>query len=245
MLYGYIRVSTQTQAEKGFGKDTQYEKIVGYEKTANEPIERIFYDLGISGTEVNRDGLNELLDTLKKGDKVVVANTSRLWRSDTVKVIVHHQLKKIGADIISIEQPSYSLYAVNPEDFLLNSILEVLDQYDRMLINRRLAAGRTTKAKRGLKPCGAAPYGYKWERKEIVIDEEAAKVVRDVYWMSKTGKSEQHITDCLNLAGIPSATGGKWHKTTIHRMLTNPFYKGFVVHKGHVIPGNHLPIISD
>lgn len=36
-------------------------------------------------------------------DYVVTLNTSRLWRSDIVKVLVHRELKKYGVDIRSIE----------------------------------------------------------------------------------------------------------------------------------------------
>jgi len=42
-----------------------------------------------------------LLSVVAKGDRVIVLNTSRLWRDDFVKAMVQHTLKKVGADIIS------------------------------------------------------------------------------------------------------------------------------------------------
>ncbi|MGM0710306.1 recombinase family protein [Brevibacillus parabrevis] len=100
----------------------------------------IFYDLGISGTEVEREGLNDMISSF--GDevkRVIVMNTSRLWRSDTVKVLVKRQLEKANADVVSIEQPTYSIYTKDLNDFLINGMMELLDQYERMSINLKLA----------------------------------------------------------------------------------------------------------
>jgi len=52
-------------------------------------------------------------------------NISRLWRSD---------IEKDRVNIISIEQPTYSIYNKDPNDFLVNSMMELLDQYERMSI---------------------------------------------------------------------------------------------------------------
>ena len=241
--YGYIRVSTQTQADKGYGKDTQLEKITAY-GTDFEPIDEVFYDLGISGTRVDREGLNRLFSVLQKGDRVIVANTSRLWRSDTAKVLIHHEFKKLGVEVVSIDQPTYSLYNHAPEDFLFCAILEILDQYDRMLINRRLSAGRESKARLGSKPCGSAPYGYKWQGKEIVVDTDKANIVRYIYDKRGEGLSMQKIADQLNLNGVPSPLGNSWTKQTISHILHNDFYRGVVTHKGIKSMATHTPILD-
>ncbi|WP_228745461.1 recombinase family protein, partial [Paenibacillus sp. S150] len=61
--------------------------------------------------------------TSHKVDYVVVLNTSRLWRSDIVKVLVHRELKKRNIDIRSIEQPTYSIFKKDPSDFLINGLM--------------------------------------------------------------------------------------------------------------------------
>ena len=166
--YAYYRVSTQSQMEKN-GIEMQEAEVEKYCKSKEIKIDGIFIDEGISGTLADRDGLNELLAVLEKGDRVIVQNTSRLWRNDSVKVMVHHEMKKSGADIVSIEQPTYSVYCTDPNDFLFNGMMELLDQYERMTISMKLAKGRRARAKSGNKPCGTAPFGYKWNENRIVL----------------------------------------------------------------------------
>ncbi len=78
--------------------------------------------------------------------QVVVLNTSRLWRSDMAKVLIQRELKKYEVDVKAIEQPNYSIYTHDPNDFLVNGMLELLDQYQRLEIALKLSRGRKKKA---------------------------------------------------------------------------------------------------
>lgn len=55
--------------------------------------------------------------TYHQVSKIIVLNTSRLWRSDMAKVLIQRELKKHEVDVKAIEQPNYSIYIHDPNDF--------------------------------------------------------------------------------------------------------------------------------
>lgn len=147
-VVGYIRVSTQGQARDGYSLKYQEDEIKAYCEEQGWNFIHIFRDEGISGAklneealEIDRVGLQEMLAHLSSVQiqYVVVLNTSRLWRSDIVKVLIQRELKKYGCDIKSMEQPSYSIHKKDPNDFLVNGLMELLDQYQRLEIALKLS----------------------------------------------------------------------------------------------------------
>lgn len=253
--YGYCRVSTETQAEKGYGLEAQEKEIRKYAAERSLSLERMFLDAGISGNLKDtdddeaiskREALMEMLSLLEKGDTVIILNTSRLWRSDMTKAIIRRELMKREARIISVEQPKYDLYTKDPNDYLINAIMEALDVYERMSISLKLARGRTVKAKGGDKPAGVAPFGYQYaaDKKHIEIDQAEAATVRAMFTEGQKGLSLHQIAEYLNEKDIKTRRGKEWSAGNVQAILKNRFYTGILMHQGKEIKGNHEPIIS-
>lgn len=253
--YGYGRVSTETQAEKGYGLEAQTREINRFCEASGIGLAHMFVDAGISGNMKDtdddeaiskREGLMDLLSCLAEGDTVVVLNTSRLWRSDMTKAIVRRELMKRRAKLVSIEQPKYDLYTKDPNDYLINAIMEALDVYERMSISLKLARGRTVKAKGGDKPAGVCPLGYRYtqDRKHVEIDPEEAAVVRTIFTEGQKGLSLNKIAALLNGRGITTRRGKQWSAGNVQVILHNRFYIGELQHQGKPIKGTHEPIIS-
>ena len=252
---GYCRVSTQTQSEKGYGLETQEREIEKYAQAHSIELTQMFRDAGISGNikdtddddAINkREALMEMLSILEEGDTVIILNTSRLWRSDMTKAIIRRELLKRGAHVYSIEQPKYDIYSKDPNDYLINAIMEALDVYERMSISLKLARGRTVKAKAGDKPAGLAPFGYRYsaDKKHIEQDPEEAPVVRAMFSEGQKGKSLHQIADYLNAQGIKTRRGKEWSAGNVQVILRNRFYVGELLHQGKPIKGNHESIVS-
>ena len=249
MYYGYIRVSTETQAEKGGGLDVQRSAIEKYAADNGLQLEEVFCDAGISGTQESRPELDRLLlETIREGDTIIVHNTSRLWRSIFAQATVMKAVMLAKANIKSIDEPNFDvyLYQKDPENFMITGMMGMLDQWERMTIARKLARGRTTKANKGDKPSGVCPFGYQYtaDKKHIEPNPEEVPVLRQIFSEAQKGLSLDKIAALLNAQGSRTRKGGEWQKGSLALILHNDFYTGVVRHQGKEIPGNHEPLIS-
>lgn len=248
-VFGYVRVSTDTQAKSGYGAEAQEQAIIDYCNRNGLELVKVFRDLGVTGTTVDREGLTELIASFNGINRVVVLNTSRLWRNDTAKVLIKRELERVKADVISIEQPNYSIYTKDPNDFLINGMMELLDAYERMSINLKLARGRKSKAKSGVKACGECPIGYKWqhdgvEKPIVVVDSETAPIVKEIFSqymvLGSIGKVRKYLAD----KGYKTKRGNDFNDMSIRNILTNEFYTGKVTWNDIEVDGQHEPLVS-
>lgn len=247
--YAYIRVSTETQAEKGGGLDVQTKAINEYAAEHNITLEKVFTDAGVSGTKESRPALDELLlETIGKGDVIIVHNTSRLWRSIFAQATVMKSVMDAKADIVSIDEPSFNVYKymTEPENFMINSMISMLDQWERMTIARKLARGRATKASKGDKPAGICPYGYRFssDKKHIEVNEAEAAAIRLMFSEGQKGKSLSQIAAIATEKGYHARRADAWSAGSVQAILRNRFYLGELQHQGKTIAGNHPAIIS-
>jgi len=261
-VFGYVRVSTAGQAADGFSLEEQREKIREYCRDNGHDLIRTYEDAGVSGATVDeedltvdRPGIQSLLADLKEGEveHVVVLTTSRLWRSDIAKVLIQRELKRHKVDVRAVDRPSYSIYQQDndPSAFLINSMMEVLDQYERLEIALKLKRGRNRKATQGGYAGGGAPLGYKKAKgsRRLDLDPEKIATVQRIFELSRKrpkGKkaSLQYIADQVNLEGHSTAEGKPFQRVHIKRVLDKKdFYKGLYRYGEVEAKGQHQSIL--
>jgi len=96
---------------------------------------------------------------------------------------------------------------------------------------------------------GCAPLGYKNEviagKHVIVPDAEKAPLVREAFALHAQGRTLQQIIAELTPKGLVSRNGKPLGVSSLHLILHNPVYRGYVSYEDLLIAGNHIPLIGE
>ena len=122
-------------------------------------------------------------------------------------------------------------------------VLSVFSQMERSTIAERTLMGRAGRAEDGYWHGGGTdPIGYDYIDGELVINEEEAEQVRDVYKMYASGFSVTEISRRMD--GRRTKHGDWSHTSTVGNVLDNPLYAGTIHFDGVRGPGRHTPLVS-
>lgn len=85
-----------------------------------------------------------------------------------------------------------------------------------------------SRANDGIWNGGKVPYGYSYDKesKTFSIAEDEAKIVRLIYSLYESEKSIVRVARIMNERGLKSRAGSDWSPTTVHTILSSPFYSG-------------------
>lgn len=241
----YARYSSHSQNEQSI--ETQVEICQSYAKKNNLNIIKVYSDKAKTGTNDNREAFqNMLADSSKKLFKyVLVYNLSRFARNSTESVMNELILNKNGVSVVSATE------SINGDDddpiaSLMKNIMRGVNEYYSKNTAKNIRDGLKTNAKKGLSIGGySLPLGYKSNSaKEIIIDEETAPYVREIFKMYKNNCTMAEIVRYLNMNNIKTSRGNVFNKNSILRIITNKKYIGIYMFKGEEMPVR-IPSIID
>lgn len=136
MKIGYVRVSDSDQTE---ALQVDALKAIG--------CKAIYGDHGVSGSVIQRRGLDELLAALKEGDTLCVWKLDRLGRSTIHLLLLLDQLRQRGVDFVAITQGIDTTTAIGRMVF---GQLAVFAEFERSQISERTKAGMEAARRRGV-----------------------------------------------------------------------------------------------
>ena len=223
-MVGYVRVSTESQADGGVSLDAQRAKLTAYAAALDLDLIEIIEDAGFSAKSLARPGLRRALEHLAAGraSGLLVTKLDRLTRSvrdlgDLVDryFVAKHSLLSVG-DAIDTRTAAGRL--------VLN-VLTSVAQWER-----EATGERTREALAHLKRDGVrlGPPALGWTRtgerdtngRRIVreVDDEGATVERIIELRARRF-SLRGIVDQLTQEGRRTKRGGHWQPVTVLRVL--------------------------
>ena len=164
----YLRVSTESQAERGHGINSQRDGCIAFCK--DSPYE-VYADEGVSGgTHIaERPGMLDLMREFKRGDVLLVAQRDRLGRDPIIVAVLEKTVEERGGTVVSVAGEGTG--SDNPSDILIRRVVDAISEYVRLNGKLRVKMALKAKKDRGERT-GGIPYGYR-------LDEDGVHLVKD------------------------------------------------------------------
>ena len=223
--FGYVRVSTEEQAEEGISLRAQRGRIKAYAEAMGLRLVRTYADEGISGRSLERPGLQELLERVRgsEGETIIVYRLSRLSRSTRdLLFLVEEAFIEGNTRLVSVNEHIDTETAMGR---LFLTIMGALAQMERELISERTRAVLEFKKERG-ETLGAPPFGYRiGEENKLVPIAREIRVVRRILKWREQELSYQAIADRLNEQGAKTKRGCGWYASTVRNVALHPAHQ--------------------
>lgn len=214
---GYIRVSTDRQAERGVSLEAQAEKIRAMVVVLGADLLDIVVDAGESAKSLERPGMERLLAMVDRREvqTVIIAKLDRLTRSVKDLGELLERFGKRGVSLVSVAE---SLDTGSAAGRLVINIMGAVSQWEREAIGERTATALRHKRASG-QVFNHTPYGFEREGDRLTVNQAEQAVISRMRLLRSNGCTFQKIADILNAEAVPTKKGSHWFPMTVSNTL--------------------------
>lgn len=217
--FGYLRVSSEMQAESGAGLAAQRTAIETFAAKSGMSISAFHEDAAISGAKglEDRPGLMAAVGQLRRGDVLLIAKRDRLGRDQMAILMIERAVSRRGASIMSADGVGNG---TDPGAVFMKSVIDAAGVYERDLIRARTRAAMAEKRAEGCR-VGEVPFGWEIGADGRLIAVESEQLVLDsIIECRASGMSLRQIAAGLNERGILTKKGkATWYAATVKSIL--------------------------
>lgn len=248
----YVRLSVEDSGKPGADTiEGQKALLTSYiEQQSDLELVSLFCDNGRTGTDFDRPQFEKMMEEVRKGrvNCIVVKDLSRFGRNyKETGNYLERIFPFLGVRFIAVNDNFDTLTAERTQDGYIVPLKNLINEVYSKDISKKIDAALTIKQQRGEFIGAWAPYGYRKDpndKHHLIINEETAPTVRQIFKWRLEGISVVQISRKLNDAGIlsPSAylyatgevktekyKGVLWHTQIIKTILAHPVYIGHMV----------------
>ena len=246
----YLRLSKEDgEKVESNSISNQREIINSYVKRNQITMVKEYVDDGYSGANFDRPNFKEMIKDAydKQFDTIIVKDLSRFGR-DYIEAgkYIQRIFPENGIRFISVNDNYDSKVADMNDTHLILPIKNFInDSYCRDISNK-VKSSQKIKREKGDFISAFAPYGYKKSdenKNKLVVDEQAAPNIKNIFDMKLLGYSSKAIADELNHLGVltprkykesqgfkcngfQNIKGGNWTAKAVNRIIENEVYIG-------------------
>jgi DNA invertase Pin-like site-specific DNA recombinase len=201
-VYGYVRVSTQSQADDGLSLDAQQRQIEGYSMMHGMKLDHVFIERAVSGAKPfeQRPQGKILSETLTSGDVVICSKLDRLFRSarDALVVTDEFKARKCSLHLLDLGGD----VSGNGISKMFFTIVASFAEFERDRIAERIADVKANEKLLGRFIGGSRPFGFQVsDDGTLEEDEVEQRMIKLVLHLRSEEKSYRTIADEVTNSG--------------------------------------------
>jgi DNA invertase Pin-like site-specific DNA recombinase len=224
LCLGYIRVSSDEQADSGLSLDNQRARIQAQCAANGWELLEVFEDAGVSAKNLERPALRRALRAMQPGRVLLALKLDRFTRSVPDLYTLDALVADTGGEWATIAEHIDTSTATGR---MMRTFIATIAEWERGIIAERTAAALGQKKARKER-LGTTPLGYKTIEgadgvKMLVEDEDEMKTVNLVRELHEGGLSLRRIAAHLTANGHKTKRGGAWEAATVARLLATRY----------------------
>ncbi len=247
----YCRVSSKEQEDRGYSLEAQEKLLVQYAEKQNLTVVRVFKITESASGKQIRKTFNEMLSYIKKAkiDIILCEKIDRLTRNLKDAAVISDWVHGDDKRIVHFVKENFSVSRnTRAHENLVWDMKVAIARFYTNNLSEEVRKGQKAKVENGWLPNGFKP-GYRTVgekgRKTCIVDEKVAPYIKRIFDLYDAGGlSTVEIEQKIYAEGARNKNGRKIGKTSVHRILCDPFYCGRIIWKGQNYEGKHERLIT-